>query len=155
MRKQLNETVQQAGIRQGLADPDSFATAEADDDDEYGAWEQQRQQEILHEQDEALDGVFRTVGNLREQADIMGRELEEQAEMLEDTENITDRVGGKLAKGMKGIKYVLEKNEGETCRIYGTMTKYLLTSMTDRWSSCCIAVLIFVLILLLILVLVI
>jgi hypothetical protein len=43
----------------------------------------------------------------------MGRELEEQAELLEDTENITDRVQGKLSDGMKKIRYVIEQNEGK------------------------------------------
>ncbi|KAI5365006.1 Putative target SNARE coiled-coil domain, syntaxin 6 [Septoria linicola] len=133
MRTQLNQTVHAADQ---LAHPDSFgdANGEADEDD-YGAWEEQRQMEIMHEQDEALDGVFQTVGNLRMQADTMGRELEEQADLLEDTENITDRVTGKLGTGMKKIRYVIEKNE-------------------DRWSGCCISVLIVVLIILLILVIV-
>ncbi|GIZ47947.1 hypothetical protein CKM354_001102200 [Cercospora kikuchii] len=132
MRKQLNQTVSAADH---LAHPDSFGSADGDDDDDYGAWEEQRQMEIMHEQDEALDGVFQTVGNLRMQADTMGRELEEQAELLEDTENITDRVAGKLGTGMKKIRYVIEKNE-------------------DRWSGCCISMLIVVLIILLILVIV-
>ncbi|CAK1365674.1 t-SNARE affecting a late Golgi compartment protein 1 [Cercospora beticola] len=132
MRKQLNQTVSAAD---NLAHPDSFGNADGDDDDDYGAWEEQRQMEIMHEQDEALDGVFQTVGNLRMQADTMGRELEEQAELLEDTENITDRVAGKLGTGMKKIRYVIEKNE-------------------DRWSGCCISMLIVVLIILLILVIV-
>lgn len=132
MRKQLNQTVSAADH---LAHPDSFGNADGDDDDDYGAWEEQRQMEIMHEQDEALDGVFQTVGNLRMQADTMGRELEEQAELLEDTENITDRVAGKLGTGMKKIRYVIEKNE-------------------DRWSGCCISMLIVVLIILLILVIV-
>ncbi|KAI7162593.1 hypothetical protein KC331_g8954 [Hortaea werneckii] len=147
MHSQLNTTIQTSDARKGgggLAHPDSFGAADedgdplagqGDEDDGYGEWEQQRQMEMMHEQDEALDGVFQTVGNLRLQADTMGRELEEQAEMLEDTENIADRVGGKLANGIKKVRHVIEKNE-------------------DRWSSCFIAVLIFVLILLLILVLV-
>jgi hypothetical protein len=112
MHKQLNQTVHAADQ---LAHPDSFGEDgnAADEEDDYGAWEEQRQMEIMHEQDEALDGVFQTVGNLRMQADTMGRELEEQAELLEDTENITDRVTGKLGTGMKKIRYVIEKNEGE------------------------------------------
>ncbi|KAF7192932.1 t-SNARE affecting a late Golgi compartment protein 1 [Pseudocercospora fuligena] len=134
MRRQMQTTVAAADANH-LAHPDQFGMDDEDDDGDYAAWEEQRQMEIMHEQDEALDGVFQTVGNLRAQADTMGRELEEQAELLEDTENITDRVGGKLATGMKKIRYVIEKNE-------------------DRYSSCCIAALIFVLILLLILVLV-
>ncbi|KAF2455711.1 t-SNARE [Lineolata rhizophorae] len=115
-----------------LPDPDSF-----DDEghDDYAAFEEERQMELMQEQDEALDGVFRTVGNLRQQADDMGRELEDQAGMLEDVDNLADRVGGKLQTGLKKINWVIKKNE-------------------DTMSSCCIALLIFVLILLLILVLV-
>jgi hypothetical protein len=113
MHKHLNRTVSAADhTNAGLAHPDSFGNPD-EDEDEYGAWEEQRQMEIMHEQDEALDGVFQTVGNLRAQADTMGRELEEQAELLEDTENITDRVSGKLQTGMKKIRHVIENNEGK------------------------------------------
>lgn len=108
---------------------------EAEGGDAYGEFEQQQQLRMMEEQDEQLDGVFRTVGNLREQADEMGRELGEQAEMLEVVDGLTDRVGGKLQTGMDKVKWVMKHNE-------------------DRWSSCCIGVLIFVLILLLVLVLI-
>jgi len=123
MHKQLNQTVQSADANKAsLAHPDSFAADDdplaGGDDDDYGAWEEQRQMEIMHEQDEVLDGVFQTVGNLRLQADTMGRELEEQAEMLDDTTNITDRVGGKLGQGIKKMKYVMENNEGECTFLY-------------------------------------
>ncbi|KAL1970733.1 hypothetical protein VTN77DRAFT_2567 [Rasamsonia byssochlamydoides] len=104
-------------------------------DDYYSAYEQQRQVELMQAQDEQLDGVFRTVGNLRQQADVMGRELEDQAEMLDEVDSLADRVGGKLSNGMKRIRHIVRKNE-------------------DTWSSFCIAVLIFVLVLLLILVIV-
>ena len=173
MHSQLSTTIQTSDARKGggsgLAHPDSFGAAADEDgdplagqddgDDGYGEFEQQRQMEMMHEQDEALDGVFQTVGNLRLQADTMGRELEEQAEMLEDTENIADRVGGKLANGIKKVRYVIEKNEGMSAGLglIGRLVRskgYPLTSGTDRWSSCFIAVLIFVLILLLILVIV-
>lgn len=136
MRLQLEQTVASAdaNVRNSghLADPEQFND---EDEDEYGEWEEQQQQQMMHEQDEALDGVFQTVGNLRAQADVMGRELEEQADLLEETEGITDRVGGKLGSGMKRMRVVIERNE-------------------DKWSGCCIGVLIVVLILLLILVLV-
>ncbi|RAH40362.1 SNARE domain protein [Aspergillus brunneoviolaceus CBS 621.78] len=104
-------------------------------DDYYAAMEQQRQMELMHEQDEQLDGVFRTVGNLRQQADDMGRELEEQAVMIDEVDTLADRVGGKLQNGMSRLKHIIRKNE-------------------DTMSSFAIAVLIFVLILLLILLLV-
>ncbi|KAF2198859.1 hypothetical protein GQ43DRAFT_139662 [Delitschia confertaspora ATCC 74209] len=137
MRQELLKTVHDAQNRghttmngDMLPDPDSF-----EDNDEYAAFEQERQMEMIQEQDEALDGVFRTVGNLRQQANDMGRELEEQGELLNDVDNVADRVGGKLQTGLKKVGWVIKKNE-------------------DRMSSCCIAVLIFVLILLLVLLLV-
>ncbi|MCJ1299202.1 hypothetical protein MMC08_001994 [Hypocenomyce scalaris] len=132
MREELLKTVADA---RGLPSPSAF-DADSPDGDDYGEFEQQRQVEIMHEQDEALDGVFKTVGNLRQQADVMGRELEEQREILEDVDTLADKVGGKLQNGIKRVGYVIKKNE-------------------DTMSSCCIAILIFVLILLLILVIVI
>lgn len=69
---------------------------------------------MMHEQDEALDDVFKTVGNLRQQADDMGRELEEQAEILNDVDTLADRVGGKLQQGIKRVGWVIKKNEGES-----------------------------------------
>ncbi|KAK6431311.1 hypothetical protein LTR95_012532 [Oleoguttula sp. CCFEE 5521] len=110
MHQQLNSTA----AKVPLPHPDQFDVQGGDGEDgedEYGAWEEQRQVEIMHEQDEVLEGVFQTVGNLRLQADTMGRELEEQAEMLDEVEDITDRVGGKIQTGMKKIGYVIRKNE--------------------------------------------
>lgn len=90
-----------------LPDPDSF-----EDEDHYAAFEQERQLEMMHEQDEQLDGVFRTVGNLRQQADDMGRELEEQGELLNDVDLVADRVGGKLQTGLQKVGWVIKQNEG-------------------------------------------
>ena len=101
----------------GLPSPSAFDDFEetrnkAASEDDYGEFEQQRQVEMMHEQDEQLDGVFRTVGNLRVQADTMGRELEEQAGMIGDVDNIADRVGGKLQNGIKRVGWVIKHNEG-------------------------------------------
>ncbi|KAI1806379.1 t-SNARE [Daldinia bambusicola] len=105
------------------------------DDDNYAEFEHRQQLQMMRDQDEQLDGVFVTVGNLRRQADDMGRELEEQVEMLETVDTLADRVGGRLQTGMQKLGYVMRQNE-------------------DRYSSCCIAVLITVLIILLVLLLV-
>lgn len=119
MREELQQTVQHANKGKGAAngdvlpDPDSF-----EDEDNYAAFEQERQMEMMHEQDEALDGVFQTVGNLRQQADDMGRELEEQGELLNDVDNVADRVGGKLQTGLKKVGWVIQKNEGNTTWLY-------------------------------------
>lgn len=114
MRSELQKKVYDAQGKGGMAnhgdlpDPDTF-----DEEDNYAAFEQERQMEIMHEQDEALDGVFRTVGNLRQQADDMGRELEEQTEILRDVDTVADRVGGKIATGMQKVGWVIKKNEGK------------------------------------------
>ena len=139
-------TVPTAGVR-GLPSPGAFEEDDDDqrgrghrrrdeEDDDYAAYEAQEQQTMMAEQDEQLDGVFRSVGVLRNQAEDMGRELEEQGHMLDDVDTLADRVGGKLQIGVKKVGEVIRKNE-------------------DSMSSCCIALLILVLIILLILVIVI
>ncbi len=126
-----------AAANEDLPPPSAFALDEAGSaqgDDNYAEFEHRQQLHMMREQDQQLDGVFVTVGNLRRQADDMGRELEEQHEMLEHVDNLADRVGGRLQTGMQKLGYVMRRNE-------------------DRYSSCCIAVLITVLIILLVLLL--
>ena len=116
MREELGKTIHEAqakGKGNALPDPDTFD----EEEDGYAAFEQQRQQEIMAEQDEALEGVFHTVGNLRTQADAMGRELEEQGEMLQGVDTITDRVGGKIQSGIAKVNWVIKKNEGESQKL--------------------------------------
>jgi t-SNARE syntaxin family protein len=114
MREELLKTVHDAQSKGKAAvnasilpDPDTF-----DEPDEYAAFEQERQLEMMHDQDEALDGVFQTVGTLRQQADAMGQELEEQGHMIDDVDTIADRVGGKLQTGIKKVGWIIKKNEG-------------------------------------------
>lgn len=137
-----------------LPPPSSFDPDSPETGDDYAAFEQQRQVEIMQEQDDALDDVSRTVGNLKQQADDMGREFEEQDEMLEEVGNIGDRLDGKLKQGMKKVEYVIRKNEGIRFDCRRHYARMRLTGILDMMSSCCIGILIFALILLLILVLV-
>lgn len=123
MRTELRTTVRDVqsqvhAKKEALPHPSNFDDEDGDEDEDgkgdgYAQFEEQRQMEMMAEQDEQLDGVFRTVGNLRLQADTMGRELEEQADILDDVDQVTDRVGGKLQTGLKKIGYVIRKNEGE------------------------------------------
>ncbi|KAK4645949.1 hypothetical protein QC761_206060 [Podospora bellae-mahoneyi] len=131
MREELSKT------SSSLPDPSSFADLDNPErGEDYAAqFEQEQQVMMMREQDQHLDGVFQTVGNLRRQADSMGRELEEQAEMLEVVDGLADRVGGRLQTGMDKMKYVLKRNE-------------------DTLSSCCIGVLILVLVILLVILLI-
>lgn len=140
MREELQKVVSNSDRKQKR--PAAYGHGEEEggllgdeDGDAYGEFEQQQQVRIMNEQDQQLDGVFRTVGNLRQQADDMGRELEEQHEMLENVDTLADKVGGKLQTGIKKVGWVIKKNE-------------------DTMSSCCIGVLILVLIILLVLLLI-
>jgi t-SNARE syntaxin family protein len=85
----------------------------AEREDPLAAWEHEQQVQIMREQDVQLEGVSRTVGNLREQAHVMGRELEEQAEMIDALGTDTDRVQGKLGRGLKDLNKFIRKNEGK------------------------------------------
>ena len=158
MRQELAKTITGThskghGVNGTLPPPSAFDPDEPDRDG-YGVFERQRQAEMMHEQDEALDGVFKTVGNLRQQADEMGRELEEQGEILEDADKLADRVGGKLQNGIKRVGWVIKNNEGMETFDQSFLTTRKTDGALDTWSSCCIGVLIFVLILLLVLVLI-
>ncbi|KAJ5280362.1 hypothetical protein N7478_005734 [Penicillium angulare] len=117
MRQELQQTVSHAPPAE-LPNPTEFDAALEDEerqqrggDDYYASMEQQRQTELMHEQDEQLDGVFRTVGNLRQQANDMGRELEDQAVMMDEVDSLADRVGGKLTNGMARIRHIVRSNE--------------------------------------------
>jgi hypothetical protein len=135
MREELEKAVDAGRAGNGNGGVFDGREGEREGEDAYAEFEQQQQQHMMAEQDTQLESVFHTVGNLRQQADSMGRELEEQAEMLEVVDGLADRVGGRLQTGLKSMGSVIRRNE-------------------DGLSSCCIGVLIFVLLLLLVLVLV-
>ncbi|KGQ07223.1 T-SNARE affecting a late compartment protein 1 [Beauveria bassiana D1-5] len=97
---------------------------EQEEEDSYAEFEQQQQLEMMRDQDQHLDGVFQTVGNLRRQADDMGRELEEQHEMLEVVDGVADRVGGRLQNGMSKLQTVIRRNEDRNKKRHTTQASY-------------------------------
>ncbi|KAL2055440.1 hypothetical protein ABVK25_004248 [Lepraria finkii] len=103
MRQELTKTVVGAQDMNGALRPRSAFEAAGDGGDDYGAFEQQRQVEMMHEQDEALDGVFKTVGNLRQQADDMGRELEQQGRCSRMWISWLTVWGGSCRMGSRGL----------------------------------------------------
>jgi hypothetical protein len=142
MRDELKRTVEErppgqvaagraGGVGAALPSPSHFDNLldGEQDGDYYAEMEHQRQQEMMEEQDQQLDGVFRTVGNLRQQADDMGRELEEQAEILNDVDSLADRVGGKLQSGVRRVGHIIRKNEGLSFVVpaYDVKTPIVLT----------------------------
>ncbi|OKO99809.1 t-SNARE affecting a late Golgi compartment protein 1 [Penicillium subrubescens] len=149
MRTELAQAVSVAPAAE-LPNPTEFDAALDEEDgrgdDYYASLEQQRQSELMHEQDEQLDGVFRTVGNLRQQANDMGRELEDQAVMIDEVDTLADRVGGKLNNGMARIRHIVRKNEGKqyshiiyvTHFLRGLLGKDGVGLLGDGAAQCCV-----------------
>lgn len=130
---------------------------QANGDDAYTAFNMQQQQELMADQDMALEGVSRTVGNLREQAHEMNRELEEQREMLEEVDRDAERVEGKLKRGVRDLNGFIRKNEGISLSPLPPKEQGAqgLTMEVDTASSCCIGLLVLVLVILLVMLLII
>jgi t-SNARE syntaxin family protein len=109
-----NEKGPRSAALAGLQSPSDFDMMSPGSVPDYIAIdEQQRQQEIMQEQDLQLEEVHHTVRNLREQAGVMGDELEDQDQLLEEVHDMTDRVGGKLKSGLKRVNWVMRNNEGK------------------------------------------
>lgn len=152
MRKELRTTMSGGAEQKGYASANGYGNSalpppsafdpDGPDGDAYGAFEQQRQAEIMHEQDEAIDGVFKTVGNLRQQADDMGRELEEQVELLEDVNQLTDRVQGKIQNGIMKVGWVIKNTEGASIIVHqvsrNTLAYYGFRDLVKLlyWRAC-------------------
>ncbi|KAK9378841.1 uncharacterized protein V2V93DRAFT_375182 [Kockiozyma suomiensis] len=96
--------------------------------------EREQQALLIADQDQQLDSVMYTVQNLREQAAVMGTELEDHVELLQDLDQRVDRTQSKIDLGMKRVRYILKKNE-------------------ETASNCCIMLLVVVLFILLFIVL--
>lgn len=94
---------------------------------------QQYQKQLINDQDEALDSVSYTIGTLRQQAELMGRELHDHSELLEDLDLQTDGTSNRLQRGMTRLNTFIRENQ-------------------DDKSCWCIMILIFVLFVLLIVV---
>ncbi|KAK9451233.1 uncharacterized protein V1518DRAFT_408019 [Limtongia smithiae] len=73
--------------------------------------EREHQALLMRDQDAQLDSVITTVQNLRDQAAVMGTELEEHVELLQDLDDRVDRTQSKLKLGMQRVRWILKKNE--------------------------------------------
>ncbi|KAI8822904.1 syntaxin 6, N-terminal-domain-containing protein [Fimicolochytrium jonesii] len=96
--------------------------------------EAQQQQLLFREQDEQLDGVLNTVGNLKEIANVMGQELDDQTGLLVDLEANVDTTAGKLQLGMKRMNKFIKDN----------------SDTKQQWTIICLIVVLIILILMII-----
>lgn len=93
MMEELKKTVEKSAKQASGLGGDAYVDMEEGGEDEQFSrqWEQQQQIEMMREQDLALEDVSRTIGNIRQQAHVMGRELEEQAEYVNTTGSMFNR----------------------------------------------------------------
>lgn len=98
---------------------------------EQHQWEREEQQMLIQEQDRTMDSISGTLTNLAQQAGLMGQEIGQHVEMLEDLDRHVDSTDTKLNTAMRRLRRSVHETE-------------------DTKSGWCITFLIIVLIILLI-----
>ncbi|KAI9459789.1 t-SNARE [Boletus coccyginus] len=101
-----------------------------DDHDEDRQWAHEERQLMVQEQDRTMDSISGTLTTLAQQAGLMGQEIGEHNEMLDDLERNVDRSDSKLDSAMRKMKKFIRDTE-------------------DTKSGWCITILIIVLVILL------
>jgi len=83
----------------------------AEDGDAQAEWAAQEQQMMIRQQDETIDTIAGTLSTIAEQAGLMGREIGEHNEMLEDLERGVDRTDTKLDTAMQRMRKFIRQTE--------------------------------------------
>ncbi|KAJ3035821.1 hypothetical protein HDU99_010551, partial [Rhizoclosmatium hyalinum] len=88
------------------------------------------QQMIMKEQDQQLEGVAVTISNMKEIAQVMNQEIDDQTALLEDLDVQVDSTQGKLDMGMKRLKAFIDAN----------------ADSKQQWTICCLIIALVVLV---------
>ncbi|KAJ7666253.1 t-SNARE [Mycena polygramma] len=104
-------------------------------EDHQGAWAREEQQMMIQEQDRTMDSIAGTLSTLAQQAGLMGQEIVEHNEMLDDLERGVDQTDTKLNGAMRRMRKFLRQSE-------------------EKGSGWCIVILIIVLTILLLLIII-
>lgn len=81
------------------------------DGDPQAQWAREEQQMIIREQDQTISSIAGTLSTLAQQAGLMGQEIGEHNEMLDDLDRGVDRSESKLADAMKKMKKFMRDTE--------------------------------------------
>lgn len=81
------------------------------DGDPQAQWAREEQQMIIREQDQTISSIAGTLSTLAQQAGLMGQEIGEHNEMLDDLGRGVDRSESKLADAMKKMKKFMRDTE--------------------------------------------
>lgn len=89
------------------------------DNDAFIRDEQSRQQMIMREQEDSVEQIGAGVKKLQSIALEVGNELDMQKRILDDIDEKTDKVGGKMGfLGIKMDKLINNKDRGKICAIF-------------------------------------
>ncbi|KAJ7064867.1 t-SNARE [Mycena amicta] len=105
------------------------------DEDHQGAWARQEQQMMIQEQDRTMDSISGALSTLAQQAGLIGQEIVEHNEMLDDLEQGVDRTDTKLNGAMRRMRKFIRQSE-------------------EKGSGYCVVILIIILAVLLLLVII-
>ncbi|ORX34389.1 syntaxin 6, N-terminal-domain-containing protein [Kockovaella imperatae] len=111
--------------------PDDLEAGPEDDAEEARRWEMEEQQTLIRQQDDTLGFISGTLTTLASQAGLIGQEVGEQTEMLDDLGSRVDTTTSRLKRVQRQMNDFIRRNE-------------------ETKSGWCICILIFVLIALLI-----
>ncbi|WRT65037.1 uncharacterized protein IL334_001979 [Kwoniella shivajii] len=116
-------------------DQDDDRDDDEEDLEEAKRWEAEQQQLFVQRQDDTLGVISGTLHTLASQAGLIGNEVSEQSEMLDDLGNRVDNTDTKLRKVSKTMQDFIRRNE-------------------ETKSGWCIGILIVILVILLLLVII-
>ncbi|KAF8068859.1 t-SNARE, partial [Lyophyllum atratum] len=103
-------TAPSAAPRNGLASPRPEREL-GEGEDHQGAWAREEQQLIMQEQDRTMDTIAGTLHTLAQQAGLMGQEIVEHNELLDDLERGVDTTDSKLNNAMHRMRKFMRQSE--------------------------------------------
>ncbi|KAF8474447.1 t-SNARE [Russula ochroleuca] len=115
------------------SNPHSPAPASAHEpmgEDHQAQWARQEQEMMIQQQDQTINSISGTLSTIAQQAGLMGSEISEHNEMLDDLDHGVERTDSKLSDAVRRMRKFVRETE-------------------ERKSGWCIAILIAVLLILL------
>lgn len=86
-------------------------TLDDDGEDHQRQWAREEQQLMIQEQDQTIDTISGTLSTLAQQAGLMGQEIGEHNEMLDDLEAGVERTDSKLSGAMRRMRKFIRQTE--------------------------------------------
>ncbi|KAL0960024.1 hypothetical protein HGRIS_011672 [Hohenbuehelia grisea] len=93
------------------AAPAAVGALNPTEDDDQSEWARAEQQMLIEQQDRTIHSIAGTLTTLAQQAGLMGQEIGEHVELLDDLEQNVDRSDNKLQDAMKRMRKFVRDTE--------------------------------------------